>query len=330
MNKRGFTLIELLVVIAIIAILAAILFPVFAQAREKARQITCASNLKQLGLAFIQYSQDYDELFPGPGGINNTPAWDNIVGGTVVGGQIQGAYNPVLDTYLKNRGQSAISVWNCPDYTLKSNGTPSNSNYFYFFPRAYAMNEYLRGVGPLVKSVTAAGVVTLDGTKTFTGNVDDYNPAHALAPGVTAGKGYQFLNELITGISQAAIIEPASTDLLFEGIPQTDSASSSFAYENGYVGRAGDATTMAGYYTKAADCASVTNFNNPCPEPGMHAAHAQSVNNLLYCDGHVKATRPITQLASPGNTPGTAFRPTPENPGPFVINYCRQGNACPF
>ncbi|HEY3330588.1 MAG TPA: DUF1559 domain-containing protein [Capsulimonadaceae bacterium] len=60
----GFTLIELLVVIAIIAILAAILFPVFATAREKARQTSCASNLKQLGIGFVQYSQDYDELMP--------------------------------------------------------------------------------------------------------------------------------------------------------------------------------------------------------------------------------------------------------------------------
>jgi prepilin-type N-terminal cleavage/methylation domain-containing protein/prepilin-type processing-associated H-X9-DG protein len=60
----GFTLIELLVVIAIIAILAAILFPVFAQAREKARQTTCTSNLKQIGLALLMYVQDYDETFP--------------------------------------------------------------------------------------------------------------------------------------------------------------------------------------------------------------------------------------------------------------------------
>lgn len=64
MRKIGFTLIELLVVIAIIAILAAILFPVFAQAREKARQISCLSNEKQFGLAFMQYTQDYDESYP--------------------------------------------------------------------------------------------------------------------------------------------------------------------------------------------------------------------------------------------------------------------------
>jgi prepilin-type N-terminal cleavage/methylation domain-containing protein/prepilin-type processing-associated H-X9-DG protein len=73
-HRSGFTLIELLVVIAIIAILAAILFPVFAQAREKARQSACISNVKQMGLAAVMYAQDYDEIYPGmwqwnPGGI---------------------------------------------------------------------------------------------------------------------------------------------------------------------------------------------------------------------------------------------------------------------
>jgi prepilin-type N-terminal cleavage/methylation domain-containing protein/prepilin-type processing-associated H-X9-DG protein len=62
--RRGFTLIELLVVIAIIAILAAILFPVFARAREKARQASCLSNLKQFGTALLMYSTDYDECIP--------------------------------------------------------------------------------------------------------------------------------------------------------------------------------------------------------------------------------------------------------------------------
>ncbi|HOM73182.1 MAG TPA: prepilin-type N-terminal cleavage/methylation domain-containing protein, partial [Armatimonadota bacterium] len=65
MNRRGFTLIELLVVIAIIAILAAILYPVFSSAREKARQIRCLANMKELGCAFVQYTSDWKAL---PGG----------------------------------------------------------------------------------------------------------------------------------------------------------------------------------------------------------------------------------------------------------------------
>ena len=63
-NQKGFTLIELLVVIAIIAILAAILFPAFAKARESARRISCVNNLKQIGMGFMQYAVEYDEKFP--------------------------------------------------------------------------------------------------------------------------------------------------------------------------------------------------------------------------------------------------------------------------
>jgi prepilin-type N-terminal cleavage/methylation domain-containing protein len=79
-RKTGFTLIELLVVIAIIAILAAILFPVFGRARENARRSSCTSNMKQIGLGIMQYAQDYDEKFPGNGGYNlptgETATWD--------------------------------------------------------------------------------------------------------------------------------------------------------------------------------------------------------------------------------------------------------------
>ena len=79
MRHKGFTLIELLVVIAIIAILAAILFPVFARAREKAREASCLSNLKQIGLAVMQYNTDYDGLFPFSTRANPSGSWAHML-----------------------------------------------------------------------------------------------------------------------------------------------------------------------------------------------------------------------------------------------------------
>src|ERR1700722_17599843 len=94
-SAAGFTLIELLVVIAIIAILAAILFPVFAQAREKARAITCLSNTKQIGLAILMYAEDYDEMIVpwlSPAQVATTawtPAWDVEVNNRLWVGKLQ-------------------------------------------------------------------------------------------------------------------------------------------------------------------------------------------------------------------------------------------------
>jgi prepilin-type N-terminal cleavage/methylation domain-containing protein/prepilin-type processing-associated H-X9-DG protein len=102
----GFTLIELLVVIAIIAILAAILFPVFAQAREKARTASCSSNTRQLGLAIRMYNQDYDEHYPFGGWMPNsigTNEWQNSTA-----------------PYIKNRG-----IFRCPS-TADLDEDPSN------------------------------------------------------------------------------------------------------------------------------------------------------------------------------------------------------------
>lgn len=121
-HRSGFTLIELLVVIAIIAILAAILFPVFAQAREKARQTSCLSNTKQVALAMLMYSQDYDELMPlgttqGENGqwywnFNLAVPWDWRPDVAVGDGRLTAAANHwgnSTQPYMKNYG-----LWACP------------------------------------------------------------------------------------------------------------------------------------------------------------------------------------------------------------------------
>src|SRR3982074_2580669 len=108
MKRRGFTLIELLVVIAIIAILAAILFPVFAQAREKARATQCLSNLKQIGMATRMYSQDYDEVL--------VPCYLYSVhpsnGTQPTGTAYLQWFEDLLLPYVKNSG-----VFVCPDWS---------------------------------------------------------------------------------------------------------------------------------------------------------------------------------------------------------------------
>src|SRR5437868_5451911 len=115
-KDSGFTLIELLVVIAIIAILAAILFPVFAQAREAARKTACLSNLKQLGLGWIMYAQDYDETYP-------LAAANYLI-------PLPPPYTPVYPTwtyfiypYIKvgearMTWQVSTSIFICPDYLV--------------------------------------------------------------------------------------------------------------------------------------------------------------------------------------------------------------------
>jgi prepilin-type N-terminal cleavage/methylation domain-containing protein/prepilin-type processing-associated H-X9-DG protein len=105
MRRRvGFTLIELLVVIAIIAILAAILFPIFAQAREKANQVSCASNLRQQGAALMMYIQDYDSRYPGgnPGNSDQCNVMDQK-------GAWGGWVGNLIDPYTKNTG-----IYSCP------------------------------------------------------------------------------------------------------------------------------------------------------------------------------------------------------------------------
>jgi general secretion pathway protein G len=113
-RRQGFTLIELLVVIAVIAILAAVLFPVFAKARERARMVTCISNLHQIGLAILQYGVDYDDRFPRgvdwadrnfPQIWSGNPQWQAEIPNLPT-------IESLLDPYVKN-----LQVWACPSDT---------------------------------------------------------------------------------------------------------------------------------------------------------------------------------------------------------------------
>lgn len=122
-TQGAFTLVELLVVIAIIAILAAILFPVFARARENARKTSCLSNLKQLGLGFMQYTQDYDEAFP----LSSYPS-DSV------------SWTTSTVPYIKS-----TQVFRCSSDTATrwaNPVAPPTSNYY---TTSYIMNAYFAG-----------------------------------------------------------------------------------------------------------------------------------------------------------------------------------------
>ncbi len=154
-TRTGFTLIELLVVIAIIAILAAILFPVFARAREKARQASCASNLKQLSLSLMQYAQDYDESFPdsyvlGPGPRGYYGGWsiteyahrlytDDTQ--TVLAG-----IGRILDPYVKNS-----QVFRCPSDPLVERWIPGRWSTTYYW--RHALDAYASQLNPVTMAV---------------------------------------------------------------------------------------------------------------------------------------------------------------------------------
>jgi prepilin-type N-terminal cleavage/methylation domain-containing protein len=130
----AFTLIELLVVIAIIAILAAILFPVFAQARDKARQSSCLSNLKQIGTGLYLYLQDYDEAYP-----------PNRIGMTTAG---KGGYTwkEAINIYVKN-----IDVWKCPS-AIKAGKIDPSCNGSRTIPTSYGTNGSLFDINPYLRS----------------------------------------------------------------------------------------------------------------------------------------------------------------------------------
>jgi len=264
-TRRGFTLIELLVVIAIIAILAAILFPVFAQAREKARQTSCLSNMKQLALSALMYTQDYDEKFPTAGVYD----WSDN-GGTIDPGT---HYWPQrLEPYIKS-----IGVLRCP-----SDGGPSTaeSNYNWSGPYiSYATNSLMGGAQ--LPDNHQRGVFAVYSTDWI-------------------GQGWFFPNG---GTAMAAINRPAETIALAEK-HSSDVAKTGFAWLGANTTKFwptmlymwdcnpnGGTCFYADEGSAIPDGAVVGGVYPKAKEGGAPIRHT-GTTNFAFADGHVKAMRP--------------------------------------
>jgi prepilin-type N-terminal cleavage/methylation domain-containing protein/prepilin-type processing-associated H-X9-DG protein len=272
-RSSGFTLIELLVVIAIIAILAAILFPVFASAREKARQTSCSSNLKQLGLAFTQYAQDYDESLPVGYDFN----WYGNEGwGT---GGLCGWPGEVLP-YVKT-----LNVYTCPDDSA-GNELLNDSN-----PPA---GLTLWGSNGNALSYKANGFC---GWSNSAGWFANYSPLAILNSWM--GNGIQGNSS-----SMSKVTAPSSTILLFES-----HADQCLAYGkiNSSTNMSSNACTSA--FQQEGCVTTATGVGDGLGFPGtgwgnlvssnnygaVSATHS-GMSNFLYCDGHVKTLNPMNTV----------------------------------
>ena len=266
--RNGFTLIELLVVIAIIAILAAILFPVFAQAREKARAISCLSNEKQLGTALLMYVQDYDEQFP-VGSKLSYPNGPTNLNPVMYGVGWAGQINP----YTKNTG-----ILKCPDDSTSSvnaqNGVQALYPISYVFNINIAMNP---ADASLVAPATTVALVEAKGVVADATAADEIGSSTVLPPQFSAsGDGLNFLSSVIATTNTAA---------QGAGLPYLA------VYETGTMG--GYSCTGTGM--AAPNCQFYDSANS---YQGRHTSGA----NYWLADGHAKFFR--AGAVSPGANAG--------------------------
>ena len=267
-TARGFTLIELLVVIAIIAILAAILFPVFAQAREKARQTSCASNLKQIGLGWMMYAQDYDEAI--------APSYDFTTSKVAAaGGYVHwsGATNSVTGKAIPGTGyfnpyMKADQIQACPDLPDSISQAYGTTGYGINYENL--PGRYTASPGNDVWS-TGSGPVTI-------GQFQQPSQTVVLADALyVAG----------TTVADSTILtEPSS---------QTPYFTSRHTQQGNILWADGHVKAMAGAYnfsTAAQKALNVGDIVNPAYPPDGSATACAKTNNLCNEDYYFTLTKP--------------------------------------
>ncbi len=297
-NQRGFTLIELLVVIAIIAILAAILFPVFAQAREKARAIACLSNERQLGLALMQYTQDNDETYPS--GPSLAPA-----DGTATGLGWAGLCWP----YVKS-----TQVYECPDdATVTPSATPQAT------PESYSLNTSAAGNALSDLSAPASTVLLCE----VTGSVVQVTDSSEGTSGYTTVPASGFMSSAGIGTLLVANIKGFS-QVNGYSVVKAGANSAAVQYATGALGGrwTPNATPDAKPKWFAGEVGRHTGGSNFVLADG----HAQFLRPEQVSDGNAAAA-PDCRQDSLGGQPADCSTTTPnsaagtENLSPFRVTF---------